>query len=109
MSVVGDAESEAVGAGVGAVTVSVLLADEEVSAFWQVTLYVVDEVGDTLRDPLVAPPVLKPEPVQLVAFDEDQESVVLLPRTIDEGDAESDAFGAGATTVYVMGQIRSTR
>ena len=73
------------------------------------TLYVVDEVGDTLRDPLVAPPVLKPEPVQLVAFDEDQESVVLLPRTIDEGDAESDAFGAGATTVYVMGQIRSTR
>jgi len=65
--------------------------------------------GDTVTEPLVRFEVLKPEPVQLVAFDDDHERVDEPPDAILVGFAERDTVGVGATTVYVTGQIRSTR
>ena len=48
--------------------------------------------------------VLKPEPVQLVAFDDDQLKEVYCPCVSDVGDAENEAVGAGggAVTVSVL-------
>ncbi len=51
--------------------------------------------GETLTEPEVAPPVLKPLPVQDVAFVEDQDSEEEEPAVIEVGTAESVAVGAG--------------
>lgn len=59
-----------------------------------VTVYDTVFVGDTETVPLVAFPVENPEPVQLVALVEDQESEEGLPSVMLEGFAKSDAVGA---------------
>ena len=52
-------------------------------------------LGDTFTEPLVRLLVLNPEPEQLVALLEPQESVLLSPRVMLEGLAERDAVGVG--------------
>ena len=61
----------------------------------QDTWYVALLFGETVAEPLVLPPVLNPEPEQLVALLELQESVLLCPCVMLEGLAERDALGAG--------------
>ena len=56
-------------------------------------------VGDTDTEPLVAPPVENPVPVQEVADVEDQVSSDEEPFSTEEGDAVR--FAVTADTVYV--------
>lgn len=62
----------------------------------QVTAYVVVRLGVTTTEPLVWF-VVNPEPVQLVALVDDQDSVVVFPTAIVAGFAESVTVGAAAT------------
>lgn len=59
----------------------------------QVTAYVVVRLGVTVTEPLVWL-AAKPEPVQLVALVDDQDSVVVFPVAIAAGLAESVTVGA---------------
>ncbi len=59
-------------------------------------------VGESFSEPLVATfPVQLPDAVQLVAFTDDQESVLALPTVIDGADKVSVGATGGASTASV--------
>jgi hypothetical protein len=93
----GDAVSDTVGAGVAAVTVTVVEAELLPPGPVQLRLYWVEAVSAPV-DALPAVDLLPdhpPEAVQLVALVALQVRVLALPEVIDNGDAVSDTVGAG--------------
>jgi len=59
-------------------------------------------VGETETLPLAAPPVMKPVPVQLVAFVLLHASVLDPPAAMVPGVAVSDAVGEGVTVTIAL-------
>lgn len=98
---VGLAANEEVGAGGGAVTVTVALLFTEPPAPVHASEYVVEVFGETTTDPDVALPVENPVPVQELVFEDVQLSVDELPETTLVGLAEKLEVGAGPRSVTV--------
>ena len=100
-TVSGLAESVAATAGITVMVwpAGVLAAPPEPE---QVTTYSVVAVGATSTLPLVAPPVSKPVPTQLVASVLDQVSWLVPPTGIVEKSAESVAVTAAPTVTVVF-------
>jgi len=101
--VIEDGLAERFALGAAALTVTRAEAESEPPGPVQVTRYVVVLLGETPSVPEVLPPVLKPEPLpeHEVALELLHESVELLPLVIEDGLAESVAFGAGVAPVTV--------
>src|SRR5690349_217525 len=102
-TLVGDADSVTVGAGVAAVTETDALFCVVPPAPVQLSVYEVVAVSaPVLCEPEVAiEPLQPPEAVHDVAFDELHVSVLLPPLLTDVGDADSDTVGAGVEAVTV--------
>jgi hypothetical protein len=105
---VGDADSETVGAGVAAVTVTDAVRCVVPPAPLQLSVYEALALNaPVLCEPEVDfVPLQLPDAVQDVAFDVDHDKVLLPPLVTDVGDAENETVGAGVAAVTVTDALR---